>query len=58
MDAIFNRFLKGHADQNAIEFNLPADAAAYIEALDFLRQHRSGKFVSIVVGVECYEPAV
>ncbi len=57
MNLIFDRFLKGHADENAIAFTTAAEAVAYIEAIGFLRKRESGKFVTIVVGVECYEPA-
>jgi hypothetical protein len=57
MEVIFDVFLQGHADENAIEFPTAAEAAVYAEALDFLRKHRPGKFASIVVGVECYGAA-
>jgi len=57
MGMIFDRFIKGHADENAIVFNSAAEAVAYIEAIGFLGRHASGKFVSIVVGVECYAAA-
>ena len=58
MGMIFDRFIKGHADENAIAFNTAAEAVAYIEAIGFLRKREGGKFITIVVGVECYEPAL